>query len=345
MNRSSIAHPCVRLFAALAVFTCLSAANASAASLAPNAPVKMGEVMILDDSAAGLFVDKAPEVIADGFSWTEGPLWLASDQSLLFEDMLNNRMYRWKEGEGASVFLEKSGDTTGTCKAWNPGSNGMAQGADGWIYFCQHGDRRIVKMNPSTKELVTVVDAYNGLRLNSPNDLVFDAQGNLYFTDPPYGLVREEDSDLGFCGVYRLTPDGDLKLLNKELVRPNGIALSLDEKTLYVNDSNEKAFAVHAYQIKDDGTLSEGKLFWDAMPFAGEPGATDGMKVDERGNVWTTGPGGVFVLSPEGRLLARVKIAEPTGNLVFGGKDGRTLFIMANHSVLRLKTGVRGAVK
>jgi gluconolactonase len=297
-------------------------------------------------NSSALLGTEPPETLADGFSWTEGPLWLASDETLLFEDMLNNRMCRWKEGEGASVFLEKSGDGKGTSKAWNPGSNGMALGSDGLVYFCQHGDRRIVKMNPATRELVPVVDRYEGKLLNSPNDLVFDAQGNLYFTDPPYGLVKEEDSALGFSGVYRLTPEGVLTLLTKELARPNGIALSPDGRTLYVNDSDEKAFALHAYPLHEDGSIGQGRVLWDAMSFAQDgPGATDGMKVDESGHIWTTGPGGVFVLSPDGEILGRVKIGEPCGNLAFGGKDGRTLFIMANHAVLRIRTTVRGAAR
>jgi gluconolactonase len=306
----------------------------------------VGEVLVLDASAGELFGAKAPDKIADGLSWTEGPIWLAADDALLFEDMLKNRMCRWKQGEGVTTFLDKSGDPTQTSRAYNPGSNAMAFGPDGFLYYCRQGGRDLAKMDLATRRVTVVVDRYEGTRLNSPNDLAFDARGNLYFTDPPYGLVKESDSELGYSGVYRLTPDGRLTLLTKTLTHPNGIAFSPDGKTLYVNDSDEKAFAVHAYPVLPDGTLGQGRVFWDAMPFVKNgPGATDGMKVDERGNVWTTGPGGIYVLSPEGKLLARVAIAEPCGNLAFGGADGRTLFIMANHAVLRLPTKVRGAVR
>ena len=299
----------------------------------------------MDPSAGELLDAITPEKIADGLSWTEGPVWYAADDALLFEDMLKNRMCRYKEGAGVDVFLANSGDTKGTCKAYNPGSNGMAFGPDGFLYYCRQGDRDIAKMDPATRRVTTLVERYEGTRFNSPNDLVFDPHGALYFTDPPYGLVQESDSELGYCGVFRLTSDGRLTLLNRSLNRPNGIAFSPDGRTLYVNDSDEKAIAVHAYQVLPDGTLGAGRVLWDAMPFIKEGhGGTDGMKVDERGNVWTTGPGGIYVVSPEGKLLARVKIGEPCGNLVFGGADGRTLFIMANHEVLRLPTKVRGAV-
>jgi gluconolactonase len=331
----------VVVFAALFLFTDL---RTFAAASQPDA--RVGEIIILDASAGQLTDATAPEKIADGLSWTEGPVWYAADNALLFEDMLKNRMCRWKDGAGVEVFLPNSGDTKGTCKAYNPGSNGMAFAPDGVLYFCRQGDRDIAKMDTATRRVTVVADRYEGVRFNSPNDLVFDTKGALYFTDPPYGLVKESDSELGFSGVYRLTPDGRLTLLLKALTHPNGIAFSPDGKTLYVNDSDEKAFAVHAYPVLADGTLGKGRVFWDAMPFMKNgPGATDGMKVDERGNVWTTGPGGVYVISPEGKLLARVAIAEPCGNLVFGGTDGRTLFIMANHAVLRLPTKVRGAVR
>ena len=328
----------------LLVFAPVSAPALSAGEVALEGKAKPAAIEFFDPSAAALIEPDSVRLLADGYSWTEGPLWLPSDAALLFEDMLNNRMCRWKEGEGASVFLEKSGDTDGTCRAHNPGSNGMALGPDGLVYFCQHGDRRIVKMDPATRRFTTVVDRYHGQRLNSPNDLIFDAAGNLYFTDPPYGLVNESDSELGFSGVYRLATDGTLTLLLRNLSHPNGIALSPDGHTLYVNDSDEKTTAVHAYCIACDGSLGADRLFWNAVLLRGNgPGVADGMKADERGNLWTSGPGGIYVLSPEGRMLALIRTSQPTSNCAFGGDDGRTLFITVNHSLLSVRTSVRAA--
>jgi len=305
---------------------------------------EFGSIEIINPTANALLEPGARmEKLADGFSWTEAPVWLPAEHALLFADMINNRICKWKDGEGVSTFMEESGGKPGPVKVYNPGSNGMILDKDGQLLICQHSDRRIARLDADGHTLHTVVDRYEGKRLNSPNDLVFDADGNLFFTDPTYGLPQDSDSELGFCGVYRLRPDGTLSLLSKDFAKPNGIGISPDGKTLYASDSENGQLAIYSFALNKDGTVGPRKLFWDAMPFAKErPGATDGMTIDAQGKVWTSGPGGIYVLSPEGTLLAKLNTGEPTANCVFGGEDGKTLFIMANHTLVRIHTNAQG---
>ncbi|RCS46126.1 SMP-30/gluconolactonase/LRE family protein [Bremerella cremea] len=287
--------------------------------------------------------DAKIEVLADGFAWSEGPVWVPEKEYLLFSDIPNNRIVKWKPGTGTDVFMQPSG-YTGAQKfdGKEPGTNGLAISPEGHLTMCCHGDRNITQIVDGERRVL--VSHYDGKRFNSPNDLVYDTAGNLYFTDPPYGLpggLNGPEAELDFCGVYRLSKDGTLTLLTKECPRPNGIAISPDQKTLYVADSQECHWK--AFPLKEDGTVGASKMFYDAGNWRGKrPGGSDGLKVDTAGNLWATGPGGVLVLSPEGNLLGRISTGERTANCAFG-PDG-TLYMTADRYLCRVKTNAQGLI-
>lgn len=296
--------------------------------------------------------DAKLEVLATGHIWTEGPVWVPRDGGfLLFSDIPRNRVYKWQEGKGESVFLEPSGGTGKDAPLLKePGSNGLLLDPDGRLVLMEHGDRRVARLDSwDSKTKTTLAHRYMGKRLNSPNDGVFKSNGDLYFTDPPYGRALKErsseefpDRDLDFCGVYRLSRDGQLTLLTKEMSRPNGIAFSPDEKTLYVANSDPAKAIWMAFPVKDDGTLGVGRVFYDVTNMVGKrPGLPDGMKVDAKGNVFATGPGGVLVFTPEGKHLGTVATGVPTANCAWGD-DGSTLYICADKALTRLKTKTKG---
>jgi gluconolactonase len=289
--------------------------------------------------------DATIEVLADGFEWSEGPVWVPKGEYVLFSDIPNNRINKWKAGAGISVFMEKSGYTgkepfTGK----EPGSNGLMLDSNGVLHMCCHGDRAIKRVEADGK-IKVLADKYNGKRLNSPNDLIFANSGDLYFTDPPYGLPKQWDDEgreLDFCGVYRLAKDGKLTLLTDEMTRPNGIGFSPDQKTLYVAQSDPKAAIWKKFPVKEDGTLGKGEVFFDSTAWVGkQKGLPDGLAVDSSGNVWATGPGGVICFSPEGKVLGKLLTGEATANCKFGD-DGSTLYITADMYFCRVKTKAKG---
>jgi len=290
------------------------------------------------------------EVLAGGFEWTEGPLWIKDGGYLLFSVIPPNKVCKWKEGEGVSIFLKPSGLTGPKDLRAEPGSNGLILDPKGNLVLCQHGDRRMARMDaplssPASK-FVTLADKYDGKKLNSPNDGCYHSSGALYFTDPPYGLAqRMEDptKELDFQGVYRLGTDGKLTLLTKEITRPNGIAFSPDEKTLYVGSSDQDKAIWMAYEVKADGTLGKGRVWVDETDRVkkGEKGLPDGMKVDIHGNVFATGAGGVHVFAPDGTLLGTLATGEATSNCAWG-EDGSTLFITADQYLVRIRTSTKG---
>jgi gluconolactonase len=246
----------------------------------------------------------------------------------------------------AEVFLKPSGMTGTPTNAREQGSNGLARDPQGRLVLCQHGDRRVARMTAPGK-FETIANKFEGKRFNSPNDLAIRKNGDIYFTDPPYGLNKLNDStlkEIPFNGVYRVTPDGKVTLVVKDLTFPNGIAFSPDEKILYVAVSDPKATRVVAYDVKDDGTVANERTFFDAQPLKqpGLKGGCDGMKVDKDGNIWTTGPGGVLVISREGKLLGRLNTGEATANCNWGG-DGSVLYITADMFLVRVKTLTKGA--
>src|SRR5262245_20154645 len=291
--------------------------------------------------------DAKVEKLAENHRWTEGPVWNRKESFLLFSDIPNNSIFKWQEGKGESLFLKPAGYSgpepfTGE----EPGTNGLAYDPEGRLVTCDHGDRRVARLEADGKTKTTLTDRYNGKRLNSPNDLVYKSNGDLYFTDPPYGLPKRMDDpgrELDFCGVYRLSKDGKLTLLTKDITRPNGIALSPDEKKLYVASSDPEKAIWMAYDVKADGTIENGKIFFDATAWAKEkrPGLPDGMKIDKEGNLFATGPGGVHVYSPDGTLLGTFDTGVPTANCAWGD-DGSTLYITANTALLRVKLNTKG---
>lgn len=288
--------------------------------------------------------DAVIEVLAAGFDWAEGPVWIEDGAYLLFSDVPANRIYRWKEGEGLRVWLEPSGYTGDASRGGEPGSNGLLLDGEGRLVLCQHGDRRVARLDaPLTAPeavFTTLADRYDGKRFNSPNDAVFDRRGALFFTDPPYGLpegAADPTRELPFHGVYRLGVDGEVTLLTDELSRPNGIALSPDEKTLYVANSDPERAIWMAYDLLPSGRIENGRILFDATGRVPQrPGLPDGLEVDEAGNLFATGPGGVLVLSPDGRHLGTFRTTQPTANVAFDA-DGTALYMTADSTLLRIR--------
>ncbi|MCM2373179.1 SMP-30/gluconolactonase/LRE family protein [Aporhodopirellula aestuarii] len=309
----------------------------------------IGHVESLDERLSAYFSREAKfEVLADGFTWTEGPLWVPPGSSvdgcdgdsgcLLFSDIPRNTIFRWRPGRGVDAFLTPSGYTGIEFYGLEPGSNGLTLDTRGRLTICEHGDRRVSVLTVGGGKR-TLVDAYEGKRLNSPNDLVFDAEGNLYFTDPPYGLPdREKDArrELDHFGVYRLSVEGELTLLTTELVRPNGIGLSPDAKTLYVAQSDSQRPVWVAFAIQDDGTLGPSRELANARSYMKEfPGAPDGLTVHSSGTLLASGPGGVYVMTPDGELLGRLLTGGRVSNCALDA-DEKWLYITADKQLCRI---------
>jgi len=307
----------------------------------------LGQIEVYDARLSEILdTDTSIEILGEGFVWSEGPVWVPSIEALLFNDIPPNKLMKWKEGEGVSTYLTPSGYTGETPRTGEPGANGLMLDANGRLILCQHGDRRIARldapMDQPTPNFVTLADNYNGKRFNSPNDLVYDSKGNLYFTDPPYGLEkRMEDptKELDFQGVYRLSTSGKLTLLTDKMTRPNGITLSPDEKTLYVANSDPKQAIWMAYELDEMGKVVSEKILYDATQLVGkdnEKGLPDGMVVDKAGHIFATGPGGVWIFTPDGTALGKIRTGEATANCTFG-EDGKSLFMTADMYLLRVR--------
>lgn len=300
--------------------------------------------------------DAKLEKISSGFTWVEGPVWMPPGY-LLFADIPSNSIRKWQSGTTA-LFLQPSGYVGKTpFGGKEPGSNGMTLDAEGRLTVAGHARRNVWRMesDDASAQITVLADAYEGKHLNSPNDVVYRSDGSLYFTDPPYGLRTQSDGDpakeLSFNGVYRV-PDATsqkagappnnqaLQLVVRDLPRPNGIAFSPDEKTLYVSNSEPKKFWMR-YHVEANGSVSDGQVFFDASADT-SPGAPDGLKVDREGNVYSAGPGGVWIFSPKGKHLGTIRISDPTANVAWGGPDAKTLFITASGSVYRIRLNVGG---
>ena len=284
------------------------------------------------------------EMIADGFTWVEGPVWHKQGGYLLFSDIPANSIYKWTPTEGISLFLKNSGYSGATPFAGKePGSNGLAFDANGRLVLCRHGDRQIGRLE-ADGTISTVADRYDGHRLNSPNDLVHRSNGDLYFTDPPFGLpmLFADPDKAPVQGVYRVAKDGTVTRLITDIEAPNGLAFSPDEKTLYVSDVDPKRAAWLAYDVKDDGAVASGRVFFDATRWRKDPFfGPDGFKVDKQGNIFGARPGGLSVIAPDGTLLGTIETGRPTSNVAWG-EDGHTLFITGGASVYRLRLTTTG---
>jgi gluconolactonase len=322
------------------------------AILAEDKPaLTVGHVERLDPALDKLIpADSKMEVIGSGYAWCESPVWVPSGQFLLFSDIPHNAIMRWDAKSGSKLYLKPSGYTANDARGGESGSNGLVLDRNGRLVLCQHGDRRVARLDTSLDDpqpkFTTLAARYQDKKLNSPNDAVVDSHNAIYFTDPPYGLEKGMDDpkkELPFQGVFRIGPSGKLSLLTKELERPNGIALSPDEKTLYVANSYEQRPVIMAYELHHSGAaLGPGRVFFDARSLAGKPGACDGMTVDAKGNLFATIPGGVGIFGPDGKQLGLLDTGDRTANCDFGGSDASTLFIAANNRVLRIKTSTKG---
>lgn len=308
----------------------------------------MGEIIRLDPRFDRLIArDAEIEVVAAGFDWSEGPVWISDENEgyLLFSDIPRNSVMKWSESGGITLFMKPAGYTGVADYGGEPGSNGIALDLSGQLIFCEHGDRRLSRLTAGGGK-VTIVDHYQGKRFNSPNDVAVKSDGSIYFTDPPYGLPGKFDDprrELDFCGVYRVSRSGQVTLLTKDLVRPNGIAFSPDEKTLYVAQSDARAI-IMAYPVKRDGTLEVGRVLCDFSDKMGIlPGAPDGLKVDREGHLFATGPGGVYVVTAQGDILGRISTGQRTANCAWGD-DGSVLYMTADGYLCRIKTQTRGAL-
>ncbi|MEM6366634.1 MAG: SMP-30/gluconolactonase/LRE family protein [Planctomycetota bacterium] len=305
-------------------------------------PKTVGQIEILSSAAERyLNTDTKIEVLAGGFTWTEGPVWNEDDAGghLLFSDIPRNTIYRWSAARGIETFLHPSGYTGVTYYGLEPGSNGLAIDAKGQLTMCEHGDRRISVLTRGGGKR-TLVDHFQGKRLNSPNDLTFGPSGELYFTDPIYGLpdrANDPRRELDFCGVYRLATNGSLTLLTKELARPNGIGLSPDAKTLYVAQSDSARPVWMAYPFDIDGNIGSGTELFSAKRFMkDQPGAPDGLTVAKDGTLFASGPGGVYLITPAGKLIARILVGGRVSNCTFDS-DESYLYITADDKLCRVR--------
>ena len=282
-------------------------------------------------------VDTRIEKLASGFLFTEGPVW-SPDGYLLFSDPNANTIYRWSDADGLAVFRTKSGYTGADIGEYGqPGSNGLAFDSEGRLTINEHGNRRVTRLEKNG--VITVLaDRYEGKRLNSPNDLAYAPDGSLYFTDPPFGLPKfgeDPRKELAANGVYRLS-NGSLRLVSHDLTGPNGLAFSPDGKYLYVGNWDEQKKVVMRYAVLADGSLANGHVFFDMTSAPGED-AIDGVKVDSQGNVFVSGPGGLWILSPEGRHLGTIETPEHAHNFAWGDADGKTLYITARSGLYRMR--------
>ena len=284
----------------------------------------------------------AAENLASGFGFTEGPVWMNAG-FLLFSDIPNNTIFKWDPNRGVSEFLRPSGyDGDAAPEGSHIGSNGLTLDRQGKLVICEHGNRRLTRLENDGRRTV-LADKYEGKRLNSPNDVVCASSGALYFTDPPYGLLKRDadpEKELPFNGVYRLY-DGRVQLLHDGLSRPNGLAFSPDEKQFYVANSDPHRKIWMRFEVTDDGTLENGKIFFDATQVEAE-GLPDGLKVDRLGNVCCTGPGGIWLFAPGGEHLGMIELPEIPANCNWGDADGKTLYITARTSLYRIRLNVEG---
>ncbi len=281
------------------------------------------------------------EKVASGFKWPEGPVWVHSG-FLLFSEIPSAVIDKWIPGGKVTTYLGPAAFTLEeAATAGEPGSNGLTLDKQGRLTICDQGNRRITRLERDG-HLTVLADRYQGKRFNSPNDLVYKSDGSLYFTDPPYGLPKEDKDpkkELPFSGVFRIA-GGKVTLLVKDLTHPNGLAFSPDEQYLYVDNSEPQRLYMR-YKVKPDGTLGPGTVFYDLASTPGENNP-DGMKVDQNGNMYATGPGGIWIFSPEGKHLGTLKLSEITSNCAWGDSDGKTLYITASTSLYRIHLKIAG---
>jgi gluconolactonase len=288
--------------------------------------------------------DARAQIVAEGFEWSEGPLWIEKNKMLLFSDIPKNTVYKWTEEKGKEIYLIPSGYTGSIVRTGEMGSNGLILSPDGGLVLCQHGDRRMAKMdapieNPAAK-FITLADKYNNKRFSSPNDAVYNSAGDLFFTDPPYGLVTQNDTDpskeISFNGVYKVKKNGQTILLVDSITRPNGIAFFPGEKQILIACSDPEKPNWYVYEVNGD-VLSGGKIFYSTMGYDKSwNGLPDGLKIDKNGTVFATGPGGVYIFNSEGKKLGLLKLENATSNCALSA-DEKILYITNDMYILKFK--------
>ncbi|MGE0405452.1 MAG: SMP-30/gluconolactonase/LRE family protein [Candidatus Korobacteraceae bacterium] len=328
---------------AVAVLAGCSSEQPAAKTEAPaaKAPTGVGSIERTDPAFNALVPsDAVIEKVAGGFGFTEGPLWRPSNE-LWFSDLFANAVRSVTPDGNAKILIEVAGGKTDAPPGSYNGPNGMIADKDGAVLVAQHNDRRIARINKDLS-ITGVVERFEGKRFNSPNDLVYTADGSLYFTDPPYGLLKQDEDpakELKFNGVYRFA-GGKVTAVVRDMTRPNGIGFSPDGKVAYIANSDPQKKLWMRYDVAANGSLSNGRVFADVTSSA-EPGLPDGLKLDSEGNLYATGPGGVWVYAPDGKLLGKIKTPEPPANVGWG-EDGKVLYITAGPSVYRIRTAVAG---
>ena len=328
----------------------LSCVASVACIAAPAAPIKIEEATIDRwDPAMDAIVPKdwKIEKLAEGFGWAEGPIWVKSGGYLLFTDVPGNKMWKWSEKGGLEKFLDPSGAANPDMDVWREaGANGLAILDKKSILLADTGSRGIQKLDLKSKKKTPVAMSFEGKKFASPNDVTRMKSGVIFFTDPPYGFRKFDDApqiEIKFNGVYRMGKDGKVTAIEKELYRPNGVALSPDERTLYVSQSEPTKAIINAYSLDADGNVTGKKLFHDVTDLVGEksPGLPDGLTVASDGTIFTSAPGGILVLSKEGKRLGRINDGKPTANCKFGD-DGKTLYLTSKDMLARIRLNVTG---
>lgn len=329
------------LLAGVGLLTLTGCTQHSAVEAKRDAAASAGTVLRADAALDALIPPAATiEKLATGFQFAEGPLWFPAGH-LWFSDVQGNVVRQWSPSGVVEILRPGGFDGSGAAPGAFIGPNGMVADKDGAVLLCQHGNRRIVRITPDRK-VTTLVERFEGKKLNSPNDLVYRSDGSLYFTDPPYGLAgadQDPKKELPFNGVYRLA-NGKLQLLIKDLSRPNGIAFSPDEQSLYVANSDPKKKIWMRYDVNPDGTVTRGIIVADVTERT-ENGLPDGMKVDSQGNLYASGPGGIWIFSPEGKHLGTIQLPETPANCNWGD-DGKSLYMTAETSLYRIRLAVAG---
>ena len=311
---------------------------------AQNTRQVSGNIEYISNEISKLIKDDAKvEIVAVGFQFAEGPLWLKKEKMLLISDIPANAIYKWTETGGKEIYIKPGGYTDSAKRGGFMGPNGLALSQDGKLLVCQHGDRRIAIMDASLdapqSKFITAVDNYKGKRLNSPNDLCLSPNGNLYFTDPSYGFERganDPKKEIPYNAVYKMDKTGQVTKLIDSIAEPNGIALFPGGKHLLVSNSDEKKKIWYVYDVLKDGSLSNGKIFYNASNEK-ETDVCDGFKIDKKGNVFAAGPGGIWIFNSSGKLIGKIKINGASASNCAFTPDEKTIFITANQYLLRIK--------
>ena len=305
----------------------------------------IGNIERIDSSVNDILSTGAKaEIIAEGFDWSEGPLWIEKHKMLLFSDVPRNTVYKWTEKKGTQIYLSPSGYTDSVIRRGETGSNGLLLDNDQHLILCQHGDRRIARMdaplNNPVPNFITIADKWDGKRFNSPNDAVYNSKGELFITDPPYGLAKgmaDPGKEIPFQGVYKVKTSGEVILITDTLTRPNGIAFFPGGKRFIVANSDGNKPIWYVFDLNDDGDVIKGGIFYDATGYDKSwKGGMDGLKIDKNGNVFATAPGGIWIFNNNGKLLGKLRLNEATSNCALS-PDEKTLYITNQMNILRFK--------